>query len=197
MTRSDAAGWLLVTSFGLWVAAGVLPMRVWTSPLEERLDIIAGRRRTWQAVNLAIGAATVILVLGVAALAGPLEQAGGGVLVPLSAAALVLGAGLWLIALAFRVWPLAAAAGTASPPGLEVAASWAGGLFVAWSWLGNAAVAMLGAAVVRADHPAGWCGWAAIVLGVLLLVQLAVTGDALPALYHVAPALIGVALLLD
>jgi hypothetical protein len=31
----------------------------------------------------------------------------------------------------------------------------------------------------------------------LVLAQLLVTGDALPALYHVAPALIGVALLLD
>jgi hypothetical protein len=35
------------------------------------------------------------------------------------------------------------------------------------------------------------------VLGGLQLVQLLATGDALPALYHVGPALIGVALLLD
>jgi hypothetical protein len=35
------------------------------------------------------------------------------------------------------------------------------------------------------------------VLGALMLAQVLATGDALPALYHVGPALIGVALLLD
>jgi hypothetical protein len=35
------------------------------------------------------------------------------------------------------------------------------------------------------------------VLAALMLVQLLVTGDALPALYHVGPALVGVAALLD
>jgi hypothetical protein len=54
-----------------------------------------------------------------------------------------------------------------------------------------------GVAIVRSGYPATWCGWAAIVLGALILVQLLATGDALTAAYHVAPALIGVALLLD
>ena len=54
-----------------------------------------------------------------------------------------------------------------------------------------------GVAIVRSAYPATWCGWAAIVLGALILVQLLATGDALTAAYHVAPALIGVALLLD
>lgn len=116
---------------------------------------------------------------------------------PLSVAALVLGAALWLMSLAFRVWPMTDAAGSEAPAGLELAAAWAGGLFVAWSWLGNASLALLGAAIVHADRPADSCGWAAIVLSGLMLVQLVATGDALPALYHVAPALIGVALLLD
>jgi hypothetical protein len=195
MTRWQVAGVLLVVSFGLWLPVALLPVRVWTAPLAERLDLIAERRRTWQAVNLAIAGAAVLLVLGVAALAAPLAQAGGGVLVPLSVASLVLGAALWLISLAFRVWPMAAVAGSQPPPGLELAAAWAGGLFVAWSWLGNVSVALLGAAIVHADRPADWCGWAAIALSGLILVQLLVTGDSLPALYHVAPALIGVALL--
>jgi hypothetical protein len=46
-------------------------------------------------------------------------------------------------------------------------------------------------------HPATWCGWAAIALGSAILVQLLVTGDALPALYHVARALVSIAHLLD
>ncbi len=114
-----------------------------------------------------------------------------------SVAGLAVGGTLWLIALAFRVWPMTLAARGARPPGLELAATWIGGLFPVWGWLGNASVVMLGAVVVRADRPADRCGWAAAGLAGLVLVQLLATGDARPALYHVAPAPISVALLLE
>jgi hypothetical protein len=197
MTRSELAGWLLVASFVLWLPAAVLPSRVWTAPLRERLALIAERRRTWQAVNVSIGAAAVLLVLGFAALADPFERAGAGVVAPLSFAALLLGAGLWLASLTFRVTGMAAVSAEDVPAGIEAASAWAGGLFLAWTALGNAAVIGFGVAVVKSDFPAEWCGWAAIALGSLILVQLVVTGDALPASYHVGPALIGIALLFD
>lgn len=197
MTRSEVSGWLLLASAALWLAAASLPSRIWTASLPERLLLISEHRRRWQVVNLSISAATVLLVLGFVALARPLERSGGGVVVPLSLAALVLGAGLWLACLTFRMTALVDPAATAPEAALALASAWVGGLFVAWSVLGNAAVVGFSAAIVRSGYPAAWCGWAAVVLGVLLLAQLAVTGDALPALYHVGPALIGIALLLD
>jgi hypothetical protein len=100
MTRPEVAGWLLVASFLPWLPAAVLPSRVWTAPLGERLALIARRRRAWRAVNLSIGGAAVPLVLGFAALKEPLERAGGGVLVPLSVATMLLGASLWLACVA-------------------------------------------------------------------------------------------------
>ena len=190
------AGVLLLASFAFWFPAAALPARIWTAPLSDRLALIAPHRRKWQLVNASIAAATVLLVLGFAALVRPLERAGSGTLVALSVATLLLGAALWLASLAFRISVLAAAASEAMP-GLEAGAAWAGGLFLAWSVLGNAAVVGFGAAIVRSGYPASWCGWAAIALGALVLVQLVVTGDALPALYHVGPVLIGVALVLD
>jgi hypothetical protein len=197
MTRADVSGWLLVASLALWVPAAALPSRVWAAPLGERLGLIARRPRRWQAVNLSAGGAAVALVLGFAALADPLERAGGGVLVPLSLAALLLGAALWLASIAFRMTAMTAASRAESPPGFEAVSAWAGGLFLAWTVLGNAAVVGFGAAVVDSAYPATWCGWAAIALGSAILVQLLVTGDALPALYHVAPALVGIALVVD
>jgi hypothetical protein len=196
MIDSDLAGWLLLASFLLWLPAAVLPQRIWTAPLAERLRLVAEHRRRWQAVNLGIAAATVLLVLGFAALAEPLREAGAGVLVSLSLVTLVLGAGLWLASLVFRL-TATASAGAEPPAGFAVVSAWAGGLFLAWSVLGNAAVVGFGAAIVRSGYPAAWCGWTAVALGALVLVQLAVTGDALPALYHVGPALVGVALLID
>jgi hypothetical protein len=115
----------------------------------------------------------------------------------MSLALLLLGGALWLASLTFRVTAMTAPGGRELPAGLEALSAWAGGLFLAWTALGNAAVVGFGAAVVRSGFPAPWCGWAAIVLGALMLAQLLATGDALPALYHVGPALIGVALLLD
>ena len=196
MARSDLAGALLLGSFVLWLPAAALPTHIWTAPQSEKLALIARHRRKWLAVNASIAGAAVLLVLGFTALAEPLERGGAGVVVPLSLATLLLGAGLWLTSLTFRLAALADPA-IAESPGLDALSAWAGGLFLAWSVLGNAAVVGFGAAIVESGYPSAWCGWAAIVLGVLQLAQLAVTRDALPALYHVGPALIGIALLLD
>jgi hypothetical protein len=197
MTRTDVAGWLLVASFALWFPAAALPSRVWTAPLRERLALIAAQRRRWQAINVSVGAAAVLLMFGFAALDKPLERAGGGVLAPLSLDTLLLGAALWLASLTFRVTAMATASGREPAAGFEAVSAWAGGLFLAWTALANAAVVGFGVAVVQSGYPAPWAGWAAIALGALMLAQLLVTGDALPALYHVAPALLGIALLID
>jgi hypothetical protein len=197
MTRSEVAGWLLVASFVLWLPAAALPQRVWTAPLAERLALIAERRRAWQVVNLSMAGAAVLLVLGFAVMAEPLLRAGADVLVPLALAGLLLGAVLWLASLAFRVTAMAAVSGAEPPAGFSAVSAWSGGLFLGWTALGNAAIAGFGGAVVQTGYPATWCGWAALALGVLILVQLLTTGDALPASYHVGPMLIGTGLLLD
>jgi hypothetical protein len=139
----------------------------------------------------------VALVLGFAVLDDLLEREGAGALVPASLALLLLGAGLWLASLAFRLTAMTAAAGSPPPPGFAAVSSWAGGLFLAWTVLGNAAIAGYGAAIVRTGYPAAWTGWVAIVLAGAMLVQLGVTGDALPGAYHVGPAVVGIALLLE
>jgi hypothetical protein len=157
-TGSDAAGSLLIASFLLWLPAAVLPSRVWTAPLAERLAIIAERRRRWQAVNVSIAAAAVVLVLGFAALADPLAEHDGGVLVPCSLAALLLGAALWLASLSFRMTALPAVFGGDPPAGFAAVSAWAGGLFLVWTVLGNAAVVGFGAAIVKTGYPAAWCG---------------------------------------
>jgi hypothetical protein len=145
MTQSELAGWLPLASFALWWPVGAVPSlyRVWPAPLDEKLALIGGQRRAWQALNLFIAAAAVLLVLGFAALTDTLEQAGGGVLVRLSFATLLLGAGLWLASLVFRMTALTAAAGATPTAGFRAVPTWAGGLFLAWTALGNAAVARL------------------------------------------------------
>jgi hypothetical protein len=196
MTRPEIAGWLLLASFVLFIPVVALPSRVWTGTLYEQLALIAQRRRAWQAINLSIAGSAMLLVFGFVALAEPLQQAGGGVLVPLSLATLLVGAALWLANLAFRVTAMAVS-DPEPPPGFAAVSAWAGGLFLGWTVLANAAILGIGVAIVRSGYPATWCGWVAIVLGGLMLAQLLATGDAIPGLYHVAPALIGVALLLD
>jgi hypothetical protein len=196
MTESRVAGGLLVASLVLWLPVGLLPARIWSATPTVRLELIAARRRRWQAANLSIGAAAVLLVAGVAVLGGQLAEDGAGALAVTALSILGLGAALWLGSLAFRIWPMSAVAGAGPPPpGFELAAAWAGGLFLGWSVLANTAIVVLGAAVLQAGAPAPWCGWLAIAAGGLALAQLLVNGDSLPVLYHVAPALVGVALL--
>ena len=196
MTQSEIAGWLLLASFALFLPVAALPSRVWTGPLHEQLALIAQRRRAWQAINLSIAGSAMLLVFGFLALAEPLQQAGGGVLVPLSLGTLLVGAALWLANLAFRVTAMAVS-GAEPPAGFAAVSAWAGGLFLGWTVLANAAIVGIGVAIVHSGYPGTWSGWVAIVLGALMLAQLLATGDAIQGLYHVAPALIGVALLLD
>jgi len=184
MTRSQLSGWLLVASFALWFPAATLPARIWTAPVAERISLIAQRRRRWQLVNLAIAAATVLLVLGLVALVEPLRRGGAATLADLSLALMLLAAPLWLASLVHRIVVA------------EDGSAWAGGLFLAWSVIANAAVIGFATAFVRSDLTGGWSGWVAIVLASLILVQLIITGDALPAAYHLGPTVIGIALLL-
>ena len=158
MTRSDLAGWLFLGSFVLWLPVAALPSRVWTASLPERLALIAQRRHRWQAANLSIAGAAVLLVLGFVAVAEPLEQAGAGVVVPLSSSALLMGAPLWLASLTFRVTAMTAASGTEPLMGFDALSAWAGGLFLAWSALANVAVIGFGVAVVHSGFPAAWSG---------------------------------------
>ena len=185
MTRVDLSGWLLIASFALWFPAAVLPARIWTAPYAERLALIDEQRRRWQIVNLAIASAAVLLVLGFVALAEPLRREGAPTLADLSLALLLLGAPLWLASLVHRI--------TVARDGV----AWAGALFLAWSILANVAIIGFGAALVRSDLSGAWAGWTGIVFGASMLVQLLVTGDALPALYHVGPAVMGGVILLS
>lgn len=185
MSRTDVSGWLLVASFALWFPAAALPARIWTSSHRERLALIARRRRRWQLVNISIAAAAVLLVLGFAALAEPLRRQGAATLADLSLALLLIAAPLWLASLVHRITVA------------EEGAAWAGGLFLAWSTLANLAAVGFGTALLRSGLSTSWSGWAAITLGALVLVQLLLTGDALPALYHLGPAVVGAALLVD
>jgi hypothetical protein len=184
VTRLDLSGWLLIASFVLWVPAAVLPTRIWTAPHAERLTLIDEQRRRWQIVNVSIAAAAVLLVLGFVALAEPLRREGASTLTDLSLALLLLGAPLWLASLVHRI--VVARDG----------AAWAAALFLAWSVIANVAVIGFGAALVRSDLSGSWAGWTAMLLGASMLVQVFLTGDALPALYHVGPGVMGATVLL-
>jgi hypothetical protein len=185
VSRVDTAGVLLVASLALWLPAALLPAAIWTAPPAERLALIARQRRRWQLVNASIAAAGLALVLGVAALAEPVRGEGPATLADLALVLLVVGVPLWLASLVHRIAVV------------EDGAAWAGALFLAWSVLANVACAGLGAAVVRSGVAPAWTGWAVVACAGLILVQLALTGDALPAAYHLGPAILGIALLVD
>lgn len=103
----------------------------------------------------------------------------------LSLALLLVAAPLWLASLVHRMVVA------------QEAAAWAGGLFLAWSVLANIALVGFGAALLRSELAPSWAAWTQIALAALVLLQLVVTRDALPALYHVGPAVVGVAMLLS
>ncbi len=74
---------------------------------------------------------------------------------------------------------------------------WNGALFAIFSTLAFAGVAAFGGAILATHLLPPWLGWATVVYSLTGLVILAITRDALPAMHHLMPLVIGVVLLLS
>lgn len=210
ITIQRVTGAVLVASFIVFAVGGILPIvgehgnvRIFTLPVREHLRAVAHNAAVWRSANVWMGAASVLLLVGLTMLTTLLELANERLYARLGLMGWQVSAILWLIFSAFRgvvTVNIAQVIGVperadAAMSFYEPLAQWGFTLFSISALIGFLALAAYGGALLQSALIPAWAGWATLVFSLVLLVQLLVTGDTLPAFHYVPPLLIGVLLL--
>ena len=202
------AGALLVLAFVVFAVGATLPLvgadgdaGIFTLPVREHLQAVAGNAATWRWANVVMGAAVFLLVVGTTTMTTLLERDGERVLSRIALTSLQLAAVLWLVICAFRATVTVDAARETALTGVvpsyyEPLAGWVSGLFQAYVVVGCLGLAALGGSLVLAGPVPAWAGWATVVMSVATLVHLLAAGDTLPAFHYVPALLIGIVALI-
>jgi hypothetical protein len=172
---------------------------------EARLPAIAANAVRWE-LGWALGIAGIVVTsLGFVMLEALLRAAGDRVVARLALTAFLMGAVLTIAARARDVSVTLWAAqqtttGAPVPNLLTPTADWANAMTAIYTALAFASIAGFGASILVTGRVTRWIGWAAVGWGVaweLVFVIAWVTagGFDYPALHHVIPLVIGVALL--
>jgi hypothetical protein len=200
-------GVLLILSGISFAIGGTLPVvgergnaGIFTLPVREHLLAVAGNAAAWRWANVFMGAAAVLLLVGLTMLTTILEGGGERMLSRLGLVGWLVAAVLWVIFSAFRaVVTISAAQETTAtgtvPPYYEPLGQWAGALFYIYAVVGFLALTAYGGSLLQSGLVAGWAGWATIAFSLGLLVLFLVMGDTLPGFHYFPPLLIGILLL--
>ena len=209
-----AAG-LLVTGLVTFMIGAAIPLawlekpglvpEVWNAPLMRYLELIAEHRRSWSWTNGLMIAAVLMNAAGLAALAALAGQPA----VTAGAAGYGIASVFWIVVASYRttvsIWAADQLAATNRVPDASTALDlWSGISFQIYTAAGHGSQAMVGLGLLQAALVPSWIAWIAIVIGVAgLLSQLPGFSEVpglqalfIPIVMHVAPALIGIALLI-
>lgn len=203
-TNAAIAASLFISGFVLFAIGAAHPalLRAWTAPAADKLEIIAAHRVAWLWANGLFLAAAVATLLGLLPFTILLVEAGGGILMNLGFDAYFVAATVWVVSLVFRLTAMVSVAeeariSGAMPSWYPALSAWAGGLFLLYTALANLAFLLYGIDLVDTGYLSAWAGWFAIGFSALVLVQLVVTRDGIPGLYHVVPLVFGIALFFE
>ena len=209
MSEGRIVGMLLVAGAAIFFASVSIPLlsglgvRVWNAPLPEYLERIASNRSAWLWTNRGIVVGVLLTAVGLGGLTALLREAGNGLLGQTGLLLFALGVTFWMIELAFRlsvtVWAAETAAGSGAPPAFfEPLQRWMGTLFFLYMVLAYLGTAVYGGALLRTASLPAWVGWVTLGAGVFGVISFVIglpTIFTIPAGVHLAPLLIGIALL--
>ena len=176
-------------------------MRIFTLPVREQLLAVADNAAVWRWANIFMGAAAVLLLVGLTMLTTILEGAGERVLSRIGLVGVLLAVVLWVVFSAHRAVITVRAAqettGTGTVPAYyEPLAQWGFALFYVYAVVGFLALAAYGGSLLQVGLLPAWAGWGTIIFSIAMLVLLLITGNTLPAFHYFPPLLIGILLLM-
>jgi hypothetical protein len=198
----------LILAFISFAIGAALPVvgekgnsRMFTLPMREHLLAVADNPVVWRWANVFMGAAGVLLLVGLTMLTTILEAAGEHVFSRLGLVGLLLAVVLWVIFSAHRaVVSVMAAQETVRtatvPPYYEPLARWGFALFYVYAVVGFLALAAYGGSLLQVGLLPAGAGWGTIVFSIAMLGLLLITGDTLPAFHYFPALLLGILLLM-
>jgi hypothetical protein len=197
-------GWFLIAGFVVFFvgAAGWLPAEFEARPLPEMLRHVAEREGRWLWIHIWMAAGVIISIAGLVAWTELQRQSGERLMTPIASNLFVVGAVLWLLAMALRVtvgvWAAREALAGSMPAIYPSVHRLAGSLHGAHMALSYVTFIALGYGVLRSGIVpalAGWIGIAAGAVGVIAFVGLRIGLLGMPFLALTYPFALGVLLL--
>jgi hypothetical protein len=173
---------------------------IYQLPPQQWLGVVFTHPTLWWWVNVLFLGGTLVAPLGFARLTALLQGAGDRVFSYLGLIALVFGAVLWVIQLAFRLsidfWEAQETARTGVMPDVYVPLiRWIDALFVMYTILTFLAASAYGGALISTRMLPRWLGWVIILYSLAGLGLLAIARDVPPLLHYLLPIVIGILLL--
>jgi hypothetical protein len=198
----------LILAFISFAIGATLPVvgekgnvRIFTLPVREHLLAVADNAVVWRWANIFMGAAAILLLVGLTMLTTILEGAGERVLSRLGLVGVLLAVVLWVVFSAHRAVITVRAAQETIGTGIvplyyEPLAQWVFALFYVYAMVGFLALAAYGASLLQVGLLPAWAGWGTIIFSIAMLVLLLIRGDTLPAFHYFPPLLMGILLLM-
>jgi hypothetical protein len=198
-------GGTLVLGFCCAMVAALYPGLgpVWTAHGAVAAMRVVHHRGAWEIGNWTFGVGIGLTLAGLVVLTRILGRGSIGSDLPAVARALATaGTAVWIVDLTYRLTATVRVADAvkrhAPVPGWynDLTAWGDDGLLAAAAVLFGAALLLLGVCIAASAPLPRWTGWFSCVAGALLIGQVAVTGDVVPAVIYLAPVPAGVAALI-
>jgi hypothetical protein len=187
MSTIHLAGLLLIAGPLSFFIGGGVTWKVWVQPdMEQMAQVITQLRPAWILGHILFLVGVVTVVIGLGVFTGSIEAANARTLAIVGLVAAVLGSLVWAyIVLAFRL----------SMSAEELVHTKAGAwTYPAFTVLTLGALVLFGIVLLVNDFPA-WIGIATAGLSGLILIAFLARKNTIPALYYIAPLILGIALL--
>jgi len=206
-TQRRFIGIALILGCVLFLSGTPLPVTdskgtfIYGLPPQQWLGVVFTHPTLWWWASVLFLSGTLVTLLGFAQLTTLLRGAGDQAFSYLGPIALVFGAVLWVIHLAFRLsidfWAAQVTASTGVLPVFYVPLTqWTDVLFVVYTILTFLAAAAYGGALLSTRLLPRWLGWVTIAYSLFFLGLTAAFGNAPPLLHHLLPIVMGILLLL-
>jgi hypothetical protein len=174
-----------------------------SSSLRQHLVIVSQHAGAWKLGWALLMGGVTGTVLGLAALATLLREAGSRLLSSLGLLLFLLGAVVWLPNMSFSlseaIWAgqgVSASSGSTVLDFYEILVDWGSTLLSVYTVLAFVAMVAFGVAIARTALLPRWIGWVTVLWSVVWLGMFFLTLNAIPALHQFMPLLIGFSLLL-
>jgi hypothetical protein len=188
MSPVQLAGTLLIAgAICFWLGAGLPPRRVYveTDP-QERARLIINHRSNWVVGHILLLAGVLIVAIGLGVFTGTVETANARPLAIVGLVAIALGSIVWAyIVVRFRL---------AMPPEEYVRTTAEAWTYPTFTLLTLVALILFGIVLLMSGFPI-WLGIVIAGLSGLILIAFLARQNTIPALYYIAPLIMGIVLL--
>ena len=196
------SGFALIAVEAIGYVRGGYGSEFWRLPLDDKLDHVAEHLSDWWWISIWSMIGIFTTTAGVAGLTALIANSGEPELAFVGLGGYLLAALAWVIGLSIQAAAISSGASQRAETGetpdwlrpLWNTAYVTEGLLILGS---NSAFVVMGAALLGTTLLPAWTGWAAIAIGLAIILLVVIRRDGFPQLAMIVPAILGVALLIE